>query len=520
VNHQAFLGDIIEHPDDDAPRLVYADWLEDNGDSPRAEFIRVQCERARLPQEDDRHAELEARERRLVLKHADKWVSAELPLSWTEFRRGFPEALAPSPSWLTDEQVDSLGPLPIRDLRLYGHDGELDTGRIREMPLLEQIEFLRVGDAGDPVSSSEIRELLGSERLTRLRSLDLYGNGLDSRAVNRLLEIPVVQQLETLYLGANGINDGTLQRLVALPWPNLRRLGVGHNNLTSAGFEALMRSDLWPRLEEIDLGMLPREDLPLTLLIEAIERMQAKVLCVSALPGSSLVPALCQACSWGPLKSLILGHTSFAVGVFERLLGCPHLAGLRELYLSGYPITAQQAALLAACPHLKNLARLSVEAITPLLGPLARSRHLTGLQRIVGWGSEDDVIDFVASENADHLRWLFVPALGLSDRVVEALAGSPHMGRLTTLAGTAGLSDWGAEMIARSPHLKNLTCLGLITSQLSATGMQALLEAEHLGWVGIEQHQLKKDALRRLWRARYGDGERVALIDNGLVERL
>jgi uncharacterized protein (TIGR02996 family) len=43
----AFLHAVIEHPDDDGPRLVYADWLDEQGD-PRGEFIRVQCELARL----------------------------------------------------------------------------------------------------------------------------------------------------------------------------------------------------------------------------------------------------------------------------------------------------------------------------------------------------------------------------------------------------------------------------------------------------------------------------------------
>src|SRR4051794_30785677 len=91
---------IRDRPDDDALRLVLADWLEDHGDSEQAEFIRVQIERARLPDEDDRQAELEARERRLLLKHAERWVPAELPLSWTRFRRGLPEVLCPQmPSW-------------------------------------------------------------------------------------------------------------------------------------------------------------------------------------------------------------------------------------------------------------------------------------------------------------------------------------------------------------------------------------------------------------------------------------
>ena len=28
----AFLADIRDHPDDDTPRLIYADWLEERGD--------------------------------------------------------------------------------------------------------------------------------------------------------------------------------------------------------------------------------------------------------------------------------------------------------------------------------------------------------------------------------------------------------------------------------------------------------------------------------------------------------
>jgi uncharacterized protein (TIGR02996 family) len=43
-----FLQDIVAHPEDDTPRLIYADWLEDHGDPDRAAFIRVQCALARL----------------------------------------------------------------------------------------------------------------------------------------------------------------------------------------------------------------------------------------------------------------------------------------------------------------------------------------------------------------------------------------------------------------------------------------------------------------------------------------
>jgi uncharacterized protein (TIGR02996 family) len=37
-------GKVLPKPPDDTPRLVYADWLEENGEPERAEFIRVQVE--------------------------------------------------------------------------------------------------------------------------------------------------------------------------------------------------------------------------------------------------------------------------------------------------------------------------------------------------------------------------------------------------------------------------------------------------------------------------------------------
>ncbi len=51
-DRDAFLRTILAAPDDDAPRLVYADWLDDQGEGERAEFIRVQCLLSRLIAED------------------------------------------------------------------------------------------------------------------------------------------------------------------------------------------------------------------------------------------------------------------------------------------------------------------------------------------------------------------------------------------------------------------------------------------------------------------------------------
>lgn len=45
----SFLRTICDRPDDDLPRLVYCDWLDENGQPERAEFIRIQIELSKLP---------------------------------------------------------------------------------------------------------------------------------------------------------------------------------------------------------------------------------------------------------------------------------------------------------------------------------------------------------------------------------------------------------------------------------------------------------------------------------------
>src|SRR5262245_2518774 len=96
----AILREICENPDDDAPRLVYADWLDEHGQPDRAELIRVQCEEAPLAHDDPRAAKLEKRAMAILDEHSSEWVS-KLPwptgVEWCAqyklwkygFKRGF-----------------------------------------------------------------------------------------------------------------------------------------------------------------------------------------------------------------------------------------------------------------------------------------------------------------------------------------------------------------------------------------------------------------------------------------------
>src|SRR5215216_6655639 len=99
----ALLAAIIAHPDEDTPRLMYADWLDENGDPARAEFIRLQCaaaerEHTAFVNHDDPDGR---RMSALQVQMQARWL-AEMPLihgvHWVGFRRGFPAIHVTSPT--------------------------------------------------------------------------------------------------------------------------------------------------------------------------------------------------------------------------------------------------------------------------------------------------------------------------------------------------------------------------------------------------------------------------------------
>src|SRR5215469_7814369 len=75
----AFLKAILERPDDDARKLVYADWLEDQGD-PRSEYLRlmmkVRQERIVTPGLQKRHNELSTELAKLRAQERQEWEAA------------------------------------------------------------------------------------------------------------------------------------------------------------------------------------------------------------------------------------------------------------------------------------------------------------------------------------------------------------------------------------------------------------------------------------------------------------
>ena len=90
----SFLRACRQRPWDDTPRLIMADWLEENGDPDRAEFIRLQCQLAGGLLDLAERDAMRAREGELLARHAGAWFGPFANWGGGEyrFRRGFIEA--------------------------------------------------------------------------------------------------------------------------------------------------------------------------------------------------------------------------------------------------------------------------------------------------------------------------------------------------------------------------------------------------------------------------------------------
>src|SRR5437588_9917600 len=104
---EPFRRTIWERPDDDAPRLVYADWLEERGECDRAELIRLQC-----------RGEHDDRVRELVHLHGASWAGPAARHSYgLAFRRGFVEEITLNASVLLKHGEEIFAAGPVRLLR-------------------------------------------------------------------------------------------------------------------------------------------------------------------------------------------------------------------------------------------------------------------------------------------------------------------------------------------------------------------------------------------------------------------
>jgi uncharacterized protein (TIGR02996 family) len=395
TDHAALLAAVCDRPDDDTPRLVYADLLDDDGDAARAAFIRTQVELARTPE----YHPLWARCRQLDPGAIRGWAMAhtirELPLpdgfGWRghdrQFHRGFP--------WL-------VGALSAEAFAAGGD-------RLLALAPIQALSF-------DDRSRPDLLVLAGCPALARLRCLEFTTFPLDADDLRPLARSRYAGGLEELAFEHQAVTPDGLGFLAGSDlFPRLRALTLRNNALPPALLvDALAAADRPGRLRHLTLSLadLPAADaahlfaLPLLRTVERLDLHDNKTL------GPEGILALAESGLVKRLEVLKLGGTLPGVPGLKALAGTGGLTGVRWLDLSDNRLGPNGVRLLAESRNVRGLRVLDLTG-NPVGDKgaelLAGARHLAGLVE------------------------LNLKDCGVSDAGAVALAESPHLGGLVRL---------------------------------------------------------------------------------------
>jgi uncharacterized protein (TIGR02996 family) len=399
----AFLQSIIENPEDDTPRLVYADWLDEHGQPERAEFIRVQCELDKTGEDDPRRQGLKEREQGLLQEHRKRWVEPLNPLVlWAGFCRGFVEEVdIQAETFLA--RADTLFRLaPVRSL-LLSEPGDGHMADLAASPWLGRLASLDLRPSGDSLSDEGARALAGSRHLANLRALHLAGTG--PAGVHTLLASPALPRLEVLRLEGCDLADCDAEALLE-GWRlvSLKELSFCG---TCISVEGLARS---PHLASLATLEVSDDDLRFR-----DEDVRALAHCehLSALTslrlkkddiGEAGAKLLARSAVLGSLTSLCLRENQVKPAGVQALASSPCLGSLTTLDLSWNGIGDAGAEALAASLSLPHLGKLDLgwNGIRD-----AGARALAGSRRTAGLTKLDLSKNYLSETTRQALREQF-----------------------------------------------------------------------------------------------------------------
>jgi uncharacterized protein (TIGR02996 family) len=276
-DEDALLNGIAADPAADLPRLVYADWLEEHGHDLRAEFIRVQCEIAKLEvgprAEIDRNVHLWRRQQELLDGHLDKLLKGvpyrplmDLTPS-PRFYRGFLDEFQVTSEELSNhgESLVGMRPRPsevgmssdalmffaldiptdaacslVTTLTVEGTQGVPaypdDTAPYRVWPRVRNFTAFNT-----PLTSEMLFGML-RECLPALQTLNLGCNMLNDNDVIEMLNAGILQRLTHISLIENAIGDQAAIELADRLGNSktLKELDLRRNGITTVGQAALL----------------------------------------------------------------------------------------------------------------------------------------------------------------------------------------------------------------------------------------------------------------------------------------
>jgi uncharacterized protein (TIGR02996 family) len=271
TDNDALLHAILDDPDDDGPRLVYADWLEEHGEQARAEFIRVECQLHRLLVGSPNRDPLEYRARQLLcisdgvfryegnlspeLEDRDCQLVAACGAQWAEplaalvgywgFRRGFVAEVGMGGRQFLKNAEALFRLAPVRYVA-FDRVAPVLIPTLVESPFLARLHALSL--AHNRIGPKGARCLAGCPHLAGLKSLDLMHCRIGDDGLAALLSSPHLAGLTALDLWNNDLSEASAERLATAAAPRrLDYLSLGCNNFGQRG-QQLLRERFGDRL--------------------------------------------------------------------------------------------------------------------------------------------------------------------------------------------------------------------------------------------------------------------------------
>jgi uncharacterized protein (TIGR02996 family) len=366
---ERFIRAIEAEPEDDAVRLVFADWLEENGDIDRARFIRLQCEQARIDScaesgVDTAHREeLKKQIDSLQKAHREEWT-AGLP-TWVRnygFKRGF--------------------------LHIFSMTGKqfLDSaGAIRAIAPLDGV-FLHLLQGREEA-------VFASEHLGGLSRLWVESSRLTDAGMAALASSPHLRRLRRLGANRSGPMDDAKDT----------------NKLTDASAFALAETDSLPVLQGLALGGYKKITLAgIRAIVESPRRAGLTALTLSEWAGGPEFASFFHeaACRLHSLQELLLNRCKMGDTGVETLARAGALRHLERLWLTQNKVSDRGVAALASSSHLSGLTDLDLwkNALTDAsVQTILASPHLRGL-RTLELGENPRITDAAARAIVDDGR--------------------------------------------------------------------------------------------------------------------
>ena len=328
---------IVAEPDDDTPRLIYADWLDENSQPDRAALIRHQIEAERAEPYSARARTARGRADELLAKHGGEWAKG-VRAKRVRFVRGFVGHVVAG-IWQFPEVAPPLfAAEPVQSVTLtpFGMDGgAAGLAAVLDVPELARVRDLELARGMDP-TPEELAALAACPRVAGLVNLSLRGNPVPPAWLSQLLE------------------GKALPNLTGLNLSEIPNLGPG---LATAAERASHR-----RFKRLDASGVAFQSSPLQRLLTSpcLSRLEELILCPPVGSPAALAHLdLGWVLPWDTLRKLDLGGQGLGAEAVREFVRLPDCAHLKWLGLAANRLGSAGARVLVESPHL-NLNHLDV----------------------------------------------------------------------------------------------------------------------------------------------------------------